>query len=517
MAEQVWGVRGRPVGRFAARTSAGLILVAIAGVVFAWLLELGRETWVPLADLDRSAAGGLHARLAGSDLIMSVLRGVSDTGGRTTLILVLLIGAAYLLIRRQPGLAGYLVLTAGGAFVLDLAVKLLVERVRPALEASTPGAGFPSGHALDSLVGYGALLLVFLPALPRRWRSTSFAVVALLLVLVGLSRIALGVHYLTDVLAGWALGIGWLTVTAVAFRAWRREAGTGTGIRTEVGARTGSGRRLPPLREGLAPEAADQIRAVPDRDRDQPAHRRRKLIQLIVAWTLVLAALLGLGALVTAVLADSPALAFDQNLVRWLAANRTPGLTSASRVGSALGSTYLIIMGTLAASGLVLAVARRWRPVIFLVVVMLGEITLFLVAAAVVGRPRPPVKPLNPNLPPTASFPSGHVAGVLCLTLAIAVLVWHAGSRPWGWTAVTAAVLLPAAVAVSRLYRGVHHPTDVLGSVLLALPWVAAVWWVIHPRIHPHLDGPGEPGSRRRASGVIRWTRRRYASTRAPT
>jgi undecaprenyl-diphosphatase len=129
-----------------------------------------------------------------------------------------------------------------------------------------------------------------------------------------------------------------------------------------------------------------------------------------------------------------------------------------------------VIVGTLATGGLALAVFRRWRPVLFLVTVMLGEITLFLVVSTVVSRARPEVKPLNPNRPPTASFSSGHAAGVLCLCLAVALLlVWSTGPAWLRWSAV--AVLLPTAVGISRLYRGVHHPTDVLGSVLLAVLW----------------------------------------------
>ena len=220
-----------------------------------------------------------------------------------------------------------------------------------------------------------------------------------------------------------------------------------------------------------------------------------------MAWVLVLGALFGLGVLVTAVLADSAALAFDRDLVRWLAANRTPGPTSLSTVGSAIGSTHWIIMGTLAAAGLALAIARRWWPVIFLLTVMAGEITLFLVTATVVSRARPQVQPLNPNLPPTASFPSGHVAGVLCLTLAITVLLWHARPPAWRWVAVTAVVLLPAAVAASRLYRGVHHPTDILGSILLAFSWVAAVWWIIRPRSREDDQEPISDHDDRRRTG----------------
>lgn len=182
----------------------------MAGVVFGLLLVLVRGAWAPLEELDRSVADALNARLAGNKLVVNVLRGVSDLGGRTVLVLVLLVGALYLLIRRQPRLAIYVVVTATGAFVLDPVVKLLVERLRPVVEvpvSAAPGPSFPSGHALASLVSYGVLLLVFLPTLPRRRRTGAFLVVGMLLVLVGFTRMALGVRYLTDVVGGWALGV----------------------------------------------------------------------------------------------------------------------------------------------------------------------------------------------------------------------------------------------------------------------------------------------------------------------
>ncbi|UWZ58491.1 phosphatase PAP2 family protein [Dactylosporangium aurantiacum] len=432
------------------------------------LLALVRGAWGPLEAFDRSVASGLNAQVAREDLTVAVLRAVGGFGGRTALLLVLLVGTAYLLIRRQPRLAAYVVVTAGGAFMLDPVVKLLVQRLRPVVDvpvAAAPGPSFPSGHALTSVVSYGVLLLVFLPTLPRRWRNWAFAVTGGLVVLIGFTRMALGVHYLTDVLAGWALGTVWLAVTAAAFRTWRRETGHGAA----------------PITDGLAPEAAAQLVASPAHHDNPPPHAALKAAELVVAWVLVVGVLAGVGVLVTTVLADSAAFAFDLDLVRWLAAHRTPAFSAASKVGSALGSTHWIIAGTLAGAGLALGVFRRWRPVLFLTAVMAGEITVFLTVATVVHRARPAVQPLNPNLPPTASFPSGHVAGILCLTLAIAVLTWHSTWRTWRYTAIIATALLPAAVALSRLYRGVHHPTDILGSVLLAVLWVTASWWIIRP------------------------------------
>jgi undecaprenyl-diphosphatase len=86
-----------------------------------------------------------------------------------------------------------------------------------------------------------------------------------------------------------------------------------------------------------------------------------------------------------------------------------------------------LIIGPLA-----LAYVRRWRPVVFLVVAMLGELTLFLAVAASVGRARPDVQRLEAYLP-TSSFPSGHTAATVCLYGALAVIVVPRTRPPWKW------------------------------------------------------------------------------------
>jgi membrane-associated phospholipid phosphatase len=91
--------------------------------------------------------------------------------------------------------------------------------------ATAPGRSFPSGHALNSLVGCGVLLLVLSPLLASVWRRVARAAAGLIVLLVGFARVGLGVHYLTDVVAGWTIGAAWLLVTAAIFEAWRRDVG----------------------------------------------------------------------------------------------------------------------------------------------------------------------------------------------------------------------------------------------------------------------------------------------------
>lgn len=127
-------------------------------------------------------------------------------------------------------------MTAGG--VLGVVLKLLVGRHRPDLldpVARASGYSFPSGHALNSALGASVLLLVLLPVLPRLRAALWTAAIVLPLV-TGLSRIGLGVHWTSDVVAGWLLGVAVPAATATAYLRW-------------------SGRRRPhPAVEGLEPQ-----------------------------------------------------------------------------------------------------------------------------------------------------------------------------------------------------------------------------------------------------------------------
>jgi undecaprenyl-diphosphatase len=78
---------------------------------------------------------------------------------------------------------------------------------------------------MSSTVVYGALLLVFLPLVARRLRPALIAAVALLVGAIGFSRLALGVHYISDVLGGYVLGLAWLAASVAAFSTWRVERG----------------------------------------------------------------------------------------------------------------------------------------------------------------------------------------------------------------------------------------------------------------------------------------------------
>ncbi|GAA0555602.1 hypothetical protein GCM10010172_42960 [Paractinoplanes ferrugineus] len=450
-----------PLRHFAERSVLGLLAVVAAGLGFGTLLLLVRYRWTPLQRLDQSIADGLNGLVAPHSWAVAALKGVSTAGGPGWLIPLVVVMVVLLLIRRLPRLAIYLGVTGLGALLLDPALKALVGRVRPVVAdpiAYGGGASFPSGHTLGSTIVYGSLTLVFLSLVKRRWL---IGVAAVVIVAIGLSRIALGVHFLSDVLAGWLLGLAWISITAYAFRVWRREAGQADR----------------PLTEGLEPEAATDLAPAPAEEAVLP-HPWAKGAEILVGWALTFGLLWAFGTMVTKW--NPP---FDDGVPRWLQTFRTERLDYLSWLWSKAGDTHAILLISLIFCPLALALWRRWRPVLFLVLAMVGELTLFLTAAAATGRPRPGVEQMDGRMP-TSSFPSGHIAATMCMWAAIAIIVLGRVKHWSRWIFVALAVIMPAGVALSRMYRGMHHPTDVAGALLLTVCWLSVLWFTVRPNAH---------------------------------
>ena len=163
---------GGSQGRAAERAVPGgslapLIAVTAAALVFTVLLILVRLRWSPLESVDHSAAARLNRLVTGDAPLVTVIKAVTWLGSDGVLWTVIGAAALVLALRKRWRLAAYLVITGAGALILDPVLKSLVGRLRPVVAhpiAHGTGDSFPSGHSLGSIVCYGALLLVFLPA-----------------------------------------------------------------------------------------------------------------------------------------------------------------------------------------------------------------------------------------------------------------------------------------------------------------------------------------------------------------
>jgi membrane-associated phospholipid phosphatase len=160
--------------------------------------------------------------------------------------------------------------------------------------------------------------------------------------------------------------------------------------------------------------------------------------------------------------------AWDAAREQWVAANRTALLNTWTDVGSILAGTGTILLVTGLSVG-ILAIRRWWYEVGFLLTALSVEFLVFLSTTTLVDRPRPQIPALDP-LPITSSYPSGHVAAAIAVYIGLAIVIsYHVRGLAIRILVWIVAIAAPIWVGVARIYRGMHHPTDVMASVLLGI------------------------------------------------
>lgn len=190
---------------------------------------------------------------------------------------------------------------------------------------------------------------------------------------------------------------------------------------------------------------------------------------LVAGFILLAGVSILLGLLVTDVLTHVGGIgSADESFVKSLVRDRTATLNDASAVGSAVGGAPVLpILAGLVA--IVCAFKRRWLIAGFAVFVLGLESATYRVTSLLVPRERPHVQRLE-DLPADASFPSGHTAAAIAVYAGLVLLltsrIRDGRVRVAAWLL---AILLPIVVAMSRMYRGMHHPLDVAGGVVIGI------------------------------------------------
>lgn len=182
------------------------------------------DVWV--ADLLRPPENGFNP--VGPDWLVSTAADLTALGGTPVLVLMIALVCGYVAVVRRFGLLWLLLVSSVLGTLLNTALKLVIGRQRPdeALHlVEVSNASFPSGHAMLATIVYLTLGAVVASTRPRtRERVYVIGAAVLIAGVVGLTRVYLGVHYPTDVLAGWSVGLSWTVVCLlVAYRISRRE------------------------------------------------------------------------------------------------------------------------------------------------------------------------------------------------------------------------------------------------------------------------------------------------------
>jgi membrane-associated phospholipid phosphatase len=204
------------------------------------------------------------------------------------------------------------------------------------------------------------------------------------------------------------------------------------------------------------------------------------LAVFVGGYVLLATAMIGAGLVLVHFVVPSTLGGWDESASRWLAEHRVAVLDHITAAGTFVANTVPVLAVTAVVS-VVFLIRKSWREPVLLVMALTLEFSLFLMVNWLIDRDRPDVVRLD-STPATASYPSGHLAATIAVWGGVAIVITAHTRRPLvrvlAWVL---AVGLAVLVGFARVYRGMHHVTDVVaggalgvGSLLLALLAVRA-------------------------------------------
>lgn len=228
------------------------------------------------------------------------------------------------------------------------------------------------------------------------------------------------------------------------------------------------GRQIEPASHGIFDAPRDGLADRIARREEDHKPATVAVMVAVLGYLVMTGVIVGLGLLLTHVLLSGGVGRWDEGVNEWFVRQRTATLNSITAVGSTIGSTG-VVMAVALLAGIVLAIRRWWRELGLIAIALSVEVLVFLTTTLVVDRARPSVPRLDPS-PVTSSYPSGHTAAAIALWVSLAIVITahvrNAFVRTLTWIV---AIGMPIFVGFSRVYRGMHHATDVMGSLVLGV------------------------------------------------
>ncbi|WP_064091283.1 phosphatase PAP2 family protein [Rossellomorea aquimaris] len=197
-----------------------VILSITSFALFTWGFVTLVEEWKEneIANFDNGVFAVVHAFI--SPKLTTFMKSITFMGGVKWLTIFTICVVVILLFLKKHLLALFIALTISSGAGFNWLLKWIFKRERPDIEAliEQGGYSFPSGHSMGSFIFYGALAFILFRALDhKRYKWASVVFVCTLVLLIGLSRVYLGVHYPSDILAGFTAGGAWLTLCIVLY------------------------------------------------------------------------------------------------------------------------------------------------------------------------------------------------------------------------------------------------------------------------------------------------------------
>jgi len=220
----VTDLRTGPGERAGLRLLLGVLGALLLSVVLVPLTILVRAEYVPLVRFDVELSRAAERAVASSEPLLRLAQATTLLGEPLLVSLTAAAMSVWLWWRGHRRLALLVIASRVGANVLSTGLKAAVDRARPVFDepvATALGAAFPSGHALAAAAFWTTTAVVV--ARFRGHLAALLAAAVAIALVVGVSRVLLGVHYPTDVLGGLLLGVGWTAVCTAVAVAWRRD------------------------------------------------------------------------------------------------------------------------------------------------------------------------------------------------------------------------------------------------------------------------------------------------------
>jgi undecaprenyl-diphosphatase len=197
--------------------------------------------------------------------------------------------------------------------------------------------------------------------------------------------------------------------------------------------------------------------------------------RILLPVVILLLLMIGLGLLVTKVWEHAWPFTVEDGINREFAGDRNGAGNGVSWFFSTLASTPVIIAVTAVVAIILRLTLHRWREPLFLCAAVSAQAIVFFFATLAIDRSRPNVSHMDKS-PPTSSFPSGHTSAAFALYVGLALVLSTLVRHTWLKVLCWVLILVPISVAIARLYRGMHHPSDVTASFLngAACVWIMA-------------------------------------------